>query len=46
MSNNMDKIKAAIESISNGLASIESSDDWIRYLKFCSKYVICLLSGY
>ena len=38
MSNNMDKIKAAIESISNGLASIESSDDWIRYLKFCSNF--------
>ena len=38
MSNNMDKIKAAIESISNGLASIESSDDWIRYLKFCSHF--------
>ena len=31
-------MKTAIESISNGLATIETSDDWIRYLKFCSNF--------
>lgn len=30
--------KTAIESISQGLQAIESSDDWIRYLKFCSSF--------
>lgn len=38
MSDNMDKIKSAIESISQGLAAIETSDDWIRYLTFCSSF--------
>ena len=31
-------MKTVIESISNGLAAIESSDDWVRYLKFCSNF--------
>lgn len=33
-----DRIKTAIESISQGLAAIETSDDWIKYLAFNSKF--------
>ena len=31
-------MKKAIESISTGLQAIETSDDWIRYLTFCSSF--------
>ena len=31
-------MKTAIESLSQGLQAIESSDDWIRYLTFCSSF--------
>ena len=38
MSKNMDLVKTAIEKISLGLQAIETSDDWIRYLTFCSSF--------
>ena len=38
MSNNMDKIKSALESIEQGLATINTDKDWIRYLTFCSSF--------
>lgn len=38
MSNNMDKIKLALTAIEEGLATINSDEDWIRYLRFCSNF--------
>lgn len=38
MSNSMDKIKSALESIEAGLATINTDKDWIRYLTFCSSF--------
>ena len=38
MSSNQDKIKSALTSIEEGLATINSDEDWIRYLKFNSMF--------
>lgn len=38
MNKNQDKIKSALMSIEAGLATINSNEDWIRYLKFCSNF--------
>ena len=38
MSDNMDKIKSALDSIEQGLATINTDKDWIRYLTFCSSF--------
>lgn len=35
---NMDKIKSALESIEQGLATINTDKDWIHYLTFCSSF--------
>lgn len=36
--NNQGKIKSALERIEYGLASINTDQDWIRYLTFCSSF--------
>lgn len=36
--NNSEKIKTALASIEHGLAAINTSEDWIRYLQFCSNF--------
>ena len=36
--NNTDKIKTALTAIEQGLATINSDKDWIRYLTFCSSF--------
>ena len=36
--NNQEKIKLALESIEEGLATINTDKDWIRYLTFCSSF--------
>lgn len=38
MSKNMDKIKEAMNTISTGLASIDSDSEWLRYLTFTSRF--------
>lgn len=38
MNKNQDKIKSALESIDQGLATINTNEDWIRYLNFCSSF--------
>ena len=38
ISSNQDKIKSALTSIEEGLATINSDEDWIRYLKFNSMF--------
>ncbi len=35
---NMDKIKAALNTVEKGLATINSNEDWLRYLAFQSKF--------
>lgn len=35
---NQDKIKSALESIEQGLATINTNEDWINYLTFCSSF--------
>lgn len=34
----MDKIKAALDTVEQGLATINSNEDWIRYLSFQSRF--------
>ena len=38
MSKNQDKIKAALERIEEGLATINTNEDWLRYLSFQSLF--------
>ena len=38
MSKNQDKIKAALERIDQGLATINTNEDWLRYLSFQSLF--------
>lgn len=38
MSNNQERIKAALERIDNALASINSNEDWLKYLYFQSQF--------
>ena len=35
---NQEKIKEALERIDNGLATINSAEDWLRFLKFQSLF--------
>ncbi len=34
----MDKIKVALNTVEKGLATINSNEDWLRYLAFQSKF--------
>lgn len=38
MTKNQEQIKAALNSIEQGLATINTNEDWIRYLNFCSSF--------
>lgn len=38
MSSNQDKIKAALKSIDDSLQTINTNEDWMKYLKFQSLF--------
>lgn len=38
MNKNQEKIKAALERIENGLAAIDTDEDWLKYLSFQSQF--------